>query len=626
MKTYLNHSQKNNNINNNMLLRKHKAKTEQKNTITRENTRLNRPARAISFGGSAGLNKLVKKTATWTVEFANSKAVAYNAFYSLIVAGILKPMAVLKQKGSEEKDKQIIATKNFLQAFIGSFLSFTIGDQIINKAVDTINDIDLKLIDGVIENADGKKEIKLIEADSKKGLELAKEILLKENKKNKNYTPTINQIYEKSKALIKDFSDNRLKHFTKNPDFIEELIGESKMVEPGKVKSFLIDKTKNMPDSLEIFKAHPSKQTVKDGYKIFWERSTEFLTAIGKAKVSSLLLPTVMAFLFAKKNLEKQMAEEAKKNTLINNSTFKMENEQFQKMLNKNNNSQISFKGGFNSCITSAVESMANSKAGSKIAHWMAGFNKPAARMGDFESIAITAYWIQNTARSKKIEPSQKLGLNVHSALVTIVSSTAAFIIDWALDFLIDKSKAKYENKLKELIETFKDKKPTTSVDSVLDTYKIKEALHRMAITDEIKKGIKNNADDSSIISNIKSSGFFEDVKLEENLIKEIKKAIKATEPFEKEIKEACADLIGANDIAKKLATIDYSEKAITKTIDSLVGKYGKKLSKFKSMTIFTLVVRFLVPVLMVPYSGKLKKKVANWQKEREAQKAQSTK
>ena len=29
-----------------------------------------------------------------------------------------------------------------------------------------------------------------------------------------------------------------------------------------------------------------------------------------------------------------------------------------------------------------------------------------------------------------------------------------------------------------------------------------------------------------------------------------------------------------------------------------------------KSLTIFTLVVRFLVPVLMVPFSGKLKKKI----------------
>ena len=40
-----------------------------------------------------------------------------------------------------------------------------------------------------------------------------------------------------------------------------------------------------------------------------------------------------MAFLFMKKNLEKQQQEAAKKNTLTNNSTFKKEQAEFQKML-----------------------------------------------------------------------------------------------------------------------------------------------------------------------------------------------------------------------------------------------------------------------------------------------------
>ena len=51
----------------------------------------------------------------------------------------------------------------------------------------------------------------------------------------------------------------------------------------------------------------------------------------------------------------------------------------------------------------------------------------------------------------------------------------------------------------------------------------------------------------------------------------------------------------------------------VLKQIGELTTNYGKKLSKFKSLTIFTLVVRFLVPVLMVPFSGKLKKKIIEW-------------
>ena len=192
MKTYLNYSQQNNNINNNMLLRKHKAKTEQKNTITRENTELNRPARAISFGGSASLNKSLKKLVNTTIEVANDKVVIFNSIYALLVAGILKPMAVLSMPGSEDKDKQIVATKNFLQAFIGSFLSFTIGGKIITKAVDTINDIDLNLIK-VIEEKGKPTRVEAIDPTDEKALKIAKDFLIKENgKKNKDYIPTIN--------------------------------------------------------------------------------------------------------------------------------------------------------------------------------------------------------------------------------------------------------------------------------------------------------------------------------------------------------------------------------------------------------------------------------------------------
>ena len=125
MKTYLNYSQKNNNINNNLLMQKHRLNAEQKfkeKNVTREKTTLNRPARAISFGGSAGLNKTFKKAFNSTVEFVNENEAAYNAIYSLIVAGLLKPLFVLNMPGSEEKDKQIVATKNFLQATLGCVL------------------------------------------------------------------------------------------------------------------------------------------------------------------------------------------------------------------------------------------------------------------------------------------------------------------------------------------------------------------------------------------------------------------------------------------------------------------------------------------------------------------------
>ena len=64
------------------------------------------------------------------------------------------------------------------------------------------------------------------------------------------------------------------------------------------------------------------------------------------------------------------------------------------------------------------------------------------------------------------------------------------------------------------------------------------------------------------------------------------------------------------HSLALSISTLKDIDK-INDAIESLGEKtYGKKLNKFKSLTIFTLVVRFLVPVLLVPISGKLKKKI----------------
>lgn len=614
MKTYLNHSQ-NNIINNNLLTRKRIAQAEHKTGITREEKQLYRPAQAISFGGSAGLVNGIKKLTKDTIETAYKHEGIFDAIYSLLIAGIIKPIAVINQKGSEEKDKQIIATKNFLQAFIGSFLGFTVGGQIIDKAFSTV-ETDLDLIKGVVEGPDGKKTIKVFEAQSTEALEIAKDMLFKENKKVKGYAPTIDEIVAKSKELVDDFTQNRLKHFSKNPDFISELKSKDAYVEPGKIKAGLIKATENLPEMLKI---HPSKNTVKDGYRTFWKRSSGFITTISKARISSILLPTVMAFLFAKRNLEKQKLEQAKQNSLANNATFKSQNEQFQKMLNKNQ--QISFKGKFNSSIASAIECMGNSKTGEKIAHWMAGFNKPTARMADMESLAITAYWLADTTFSKKIEPSQKLGLNVHTALVTAVSSTAAFILDWALDFFIDKKKENYEKTLNKIVENIKNNMPSKKPEAILKEFEdstgaVLADVHKLGIIDSVKKAVsqlkpEDTLNPKQILQQLQETNVFRNTNITENLISDVANSIRATIPFEEEIKTATQYMVNSKDIAKKLAETDLlNNQAVAKTVGSLVQKYGKILAKFKSMTIFTLVVRFLVPVLLVPHSGKLKKKV----------------
>ena len=595
MKTYLNYSQKNNIINNSMLMRKHKVQAEQKHKTklnSRENIELNRPARAISFGGSAGLNKVTKlatKAFNGTVEFVNDNEAAYNAIYSLIVAGMLKPLFVLNMPGSEEKDKQIVATKNFLQAFLGSFLSLTIGGGFIKKAIDVFktNKQHIKIAD--------KDTIEAISATSAKALEIAKEMLKKEGHKN----PSIDQIVEKAKIIIKNLETNHIDNFRKNPQFL-----------------------KNMKAGLG------NKSTLEDASEVLWKNSTGALTAILKAKISSLLLPGVMAFLFAKKNLEKEMQKRAQMEAMNKKLTTK---EDEYKQLIKKGNKNVSFEGNLlNSGIDGAaslIEKAAMSKVGEKMTEALSHAKKPSARMSDIESIAITAYWLQNTARSKKIEPSQKLGLNIHSALVTVVSSTFAFFIDWALDGLIDNSKVKYKTKLENIVKSIKEN-PALEIGETLDSA-LKDAkgmtpVIKMGIKDKVvqlldskttKEGIKEITDDEikSIVESLRSAKSFEGFELDENLIKKAIESLKKSEPIRKDILKQAEDMIGTKDIARSLSRAIGDNDSISKEISKLTATYGKKLSKFKSLTVFTLVVRFLVPVLMVPFSGKLKKKIIEW-------------
>lgn len=604
MKTNLNYTQKYRNINNTPM-RKHGLTLEQKRktNIARENKELNRPVQAISFGGSAGL---AKKALNKTIEFVNDNEAAYNAIYSLIIAGILKPFVVLNMPGSEDKDKQIVATKNFLQAFIGCFLGYTVGGKFIKKAIDVVKtNFDLIKINKETDT------IGTIKAESTKALEIAKEALIKEGKKN----PTIDEIIAKSKVLVSNFEKNHLKAFQKNPEF-----------------------TKLLKNGVENAKSGTSYM---EGFNSLWKNSTGTITAIGKAKISSLLLPSVMAFLFAKKNLEREMQEKAKSEAL--NSKLNTQKDEFKKMMNKGN-ANVSFKGSpvdsAIDCTASLIEHAGMSKIGENLTKALSYTKKPSARMADLESLGITCYWLQNTARSKKIEPSQKLGLNVHSALVTAVSSTAAFIIDWALDGLIDKSKDNYKNKLEKIAKNIKTN-PSLEIGETLDaTLKDTPDLIKLGIKDKVialldtkqaKEGLVQITDDEikAIVDELSAMESFKGFTLDESIIKKAIDSLKKSEPIRKEVLEQATDLIGAKNIAKEISRTIGDEEALAKSIAKLTKDYGKKLSKFKSLTIFTLVVRFLVPVLMVPFSGKLKKKIIEWtdgkpnkQKNPETQKA----
>ncbi len=537
-----------------------------------------RPAEAVSFSGSAisegqkitgkiGEAFVQNRPLNKLIDFVYDNEAAYNAIYAMLIAGILKPLLVLKTKDTDEKDKQMIATKNFLQAFLGSFLSFTIGGNIVKKAVDIIKN-NLKLL-----KIDENNKITVLKADSGKAKELAKEILKKQYKPSKERKGLLrkaledNQGYKKIteyiKALFKkiEYEPNESLIESKAEELVNTCKGHVDIFNknPNFVKN-LIDKTKNGKSGTTLYEAFES----------LWKNSTGWITAIMKAKISSLLLPATVAFIFAKKNREKQQAlekENLSKNysTLITSQQFQKDKEYFSAILNKNSNNttNVAFTGNVTDNIakglSKGIEKLSMTNFGENSVKLLSKAKKPSARMADIESILLTSYWVQNTLRSKKIDPDQKLGLNIQTVLVTAVSSSAAFIIDWLLDGLINKGKTKYS----------------------------------LEIQNNIKQLVNNNQ------------------------VKEIPDLSNA-------IKESCKKLNNPEGIAKefvKKGINNITDEEIKTLADKLASGYGKKLSKFKSLTIFTLVVRFLVPVLMVKPAGKIKQKIKKMQQEKEQQK-----
>ncbi len=541
----------------------------------KQNNNVIRPAQAISFGGSAIslTEKFVESSpVNKLIDFVDKNEVAYTAIYSLLVAGILKPMAIIAQTGDDDKDGQIIATKNFLQAFIGTFLGLTIGGGFVKKIWNNLEN-HLKLFD-----IDKDDNLKTLSENSSKAKEISEELIkkehnripdkLKEAKKlfsentglkrisgffnglfrEINYKPDEDEIAAKSKELISNFNNNHKQIFEKNPKFLKELVKNMKEVESN-------------PISAQANLGKGNKSQLSEAFASFWKNSSNVMTVVAKAKISSFLLPSVMAFFFAKKNAEAEMKKQGtgktseNPSTLVNSKAFKETEGKFGAFKTENNKN-IAFTGLLDTMLDKSVqlfEKAAMSKPGEAIVQGMHKVaKKPSPRMGDIESFGLTAYWVGSTAMSKKIETDQKLGLCVHSVLVSLISSAAALLIDTITDPIVNKAKNTY-------------------LDDLQKTAKLAKT--------ELQKGSDSKQIEKVVVEN--TSKLFNAQKLKTIL----------TDP----------------------KTLNLDPKKLNSGLENIAAKYGKKLSKLKSLTIFTLVVRFLVPVLTVNLSKKVKKKLIQW-------------
>ena len=561
----------NSQYNNNMLKTKRQTLEQSK---LKEQTKLgkeyseNRPAQANSFSGSAisfgknlGYSLLESKFLNSVIGGVNKNEALFNAIFALIIAGILKPALVLKQTGHNDKDGQMIATKNFLQAFIGFFLGTTISGGFVKKIYDTMI-TDLSLID--VTKNDNKITLSAKSVDDKKVRDIAKGKIKKEHSnfsakwsyasktakeqpniiekikvftnsfKKYKYKPSDKEITQKAAQIMDSFKESgRLSIFKRNPAFSAKLIENIKLIEDNPITA------------REMVK---NGSQISEAFESFWKNITGAPVAITKAMIASALLPVVVYAIFSQQNTKKS-AEKEQSVSKIQKNDNKYKN--FDKVLNSKNK-QPSFKGSFlNKLIaisSKGVEKIAVTKPLQTITEGISKISEtPSFFMSNIESFGITGYWLLNTHFSKKIDPDQKLGLNTHTALVTIVSSTLAYIIDTCSKGIINKAEINYLNK-------------------VLD----------------VAKEAKANA-----------------------------KIGTSTKELSNEIISKCSKLYNSEAISsllKENSEIIMNDKAFKSEIEKLACTYGKHLKKFKSLTIFAIVVRFMVPVAMVKISKELKK------------------
>ena len=94
--------------------------------------------------------------------------------------------------------------------------------------------------------------------------------------------------------------------------------------------------------------------------------------------------------------------------------------------------------------IARGAAKLSQTKASQSLVEWTRKRDHGAARWCDIESVAVTFFYMWNTWKSDKVDEERKVPSMIQNAAVTIASSTAAALVDGALDPLIDKIGLKY--------------------------------------------------------------------------------------------------------------------------------------------------------------------------------------
>ncbi len=194
--------------------------------------------------------------------------------------------------------------------------------------------------------------------------------------------------------------------------------------------------------------------------------------------------------------------------------------------------------------------------------------------MMTIESIVIGGFYMFNTARNKKIEKEQKLPLIINDGLVT----SLAAVLNYTMD-------DKISSKIKQLQDSVK--------------------------TNSMKNATKEMLEEASKI-------------IDEKKLKQICAKLTPIDlsAGKEAVGKAISEIVDADTLKKVMNTISPEKiiKASNSTIQAeQMTKIIDGIGKFKTLAIFTIIYRYLSPVLITPIANNISGKIQHSIKEKKA-------
>lgn len=224
--------------------------------------------------------------------------------------------------------------------------------------------------------------------------------------------------------------------------------------------------------------------------------------------------------------------------------------------------------------IAKFIGKVSPTRPSQKLIETFAKFKNPSGSWSHLASFAITFFYLKNTYQSDKIDEDRKLPLMINNLSVTLASSAAAM----AIDAITDKP---LEGMIKGYVQKRGDNLLKDAKDSIIKNF-----------DKHFNKGAQLDLKEMTLKA--------------KNILPEDKKQL--TEGF----KEALETLKNSDLIKRAIKEKIIQEDDL---LGMLANEFGNKVShiqslafKTKTLTVFTLTVRFLVTVLMVPVIGKIVK------------------